>query len=570
MKKIHIFTAIAICASLLGGYTSAQAAAPTQVQNVQSIGGDYTKPIHITWNPLVSQNIQKYVVIVDGQYGLGTSSMYIATTTNQYTFPEYTLAPDLIFTFSVYAVNASGGGIASASTTVTTTGVPTSGTQSFTLGASCMDLLNLVSKYKDPFATYTMSADIDCSGVHFTPISFPTMYNRTFNGELDGQGHTIRNLKIEVVGNAGLFAGNNGYIHNINFVGGHVFGTKKVGLIAPYSYNGIYRHITTNVDISGGSYVGGIVGDSTITYIEDCTVTGDVRGSGSYVGGIVSSDAVGQFSVYNSRVVSTVSGEGSYVGGIIGYGLGDATVDSTITGSYVQGNVISEDGVVGGLAGQLNGVQIYNSYMKGSVEGNNRHTQGVHDIGGLVGYLTNGTITSSYFDGSIDGGYTNVGGLAGTLSNASGTVQVRFSFSTAAVAANGMLTSGQSVGGLVGTTASDTVYEKSYFFINKKSIPGSTCSSRYSGNAWLSMIHSDGCTGFLQKTSFYAQGNKLYTNEIGYLGQGWGDQVDGVIYWMWPGNDYPQLAHFVGSVITGRHDISRPFKRAYLKDRYGR
>ncbi|WP_260960056.1 beta strand repeat-containing protein [Aliarcobacter cryaerophilus] len=171
-----------------------------------------------------------------------------------------------------------------------------------------------------------------------------------FAGTFDGLGFTISNLYINRPSqyDVGLF----GYSNNATII--------NIGL--------------KNVDITGNSYVGGLLGYK--------------------YGGTIS----------NSYASGNVSGTVNNVGGLVGLNGG------TITNSYATGNVIGNTRV-GGLVG-LNVETITNSYATGNVTGITR-------VGGLVGY-NDGTISNSYATGNVSG-QLFVGGLFGfnnkTISN---------------------------------------------------------------------------------------------------------------------------------------------------------
>jgi filamentous hemagglutinin family protein len=95
----------------------------------------------------------------------------------------------------------------------------------------------------------------------------------------------------------------------------------------------------------------------------------------------------------------------SYVGGLIGY-LGSGSISN----SYVTGSVTGEN-VIGGLAGS-NGGSISNSYATATVTGSNAFA----GVGGLVGSQGfYGSVSSSYSSGVVSATSGLVGGLIGEL-----------------------------------------------------------------------------------------------------------------------------------------------------------
>lgn len=184
------------------------------------------------------------------------------------------------------------------------------------------------------------------SGAGFVPIGNNT--NR-FNGSFDGKGYAVDALTINR--------------SDTDYVG--LFGRTNIGTT-------IQNIGLTNVAITGGNYVGGLVGRN------DGTLTG----------------------IYT---IGTVSGAAD-VGGLVGQNSGSAT----ITNAYAIGTV-SGAVDVGGLVGE-NSATISNAYATGTVSGS-------ISIGGLVGWNT-ATITASFWDTTTSGTGTGVG--LGDLGGATG------------------------------------------------------------------------------------------------------------------------------------------------------
>ena len=200
-----------------------------------------------------------------------------------------------------------------------------------------------------------------------------------FTADFDGNGHTIANLYISrnYTSYVGLF----GYVSDGNI--------SRVGLVS--------------ANVSGGGWVGGLVGSNSGGTISGSYATGSVSGSSSYsffVGGLVGSNSRGTIS--GSYATGSVSGN-DYVGGLVG-----SNDWETISGSYATGSVSGND-YVGGLVGSNDRGTINGSYATSSVAG------GGDDIGGLVGRNENGDITASYSVGrvSTSGGTSYIGGLVG-------------------------------------------------------------------------------------------------------------------------------------------------------------
>ena len=319
--------------------------------------------------------------------------------------------------------------------------------------------------------TFVLSNDIDLSSVdNWTPIGDrATNSSYTFKGTFEGNGHVIKNLKINnpTKSSQGLF----GYtysgskIQNVGVENASVTGNSYVGGLAGYAFGTITNSYATG-DVSGNSnYVGGLAGYAYGATITNSYATGDVSGNNKCVGGLAGYTR--GVTITNSYVTGDVSGNGERVGGL----AGDFS-SGTITNSYATGDVSGNSNNVGGLAGNASDT-ITNSYATGDVNGNNNY------VGGLAGY-TNSTITNSYATGDVSGTGTYVGGLAGsaqsTITNSyatgnasgtsfvgglvgrvyktSGTMNITNSYSLGK--ASGSEAVGSFIGGIVNTTDGTT------------------------------------------------------------------------------------------------------------------
>jgi len=286
--------------------------------------------------------------------------------------------------------------------------------------------------------------------------------SKPFKGTFDGNGHVIKNLKIdrETSDYQGLFGyiSDDAEIKNIALENVSVTGQGNyVGGLAGYSYGDITNSYAMGNVTGQGNYVGGLAGSSSSSSITNSYATGTVSGTdrvgglagnssssitNSYatgtvsgtdsVGGLVGYSSSSSSSITNSYATGTVSGT-DRVGGLAGYS------SSSITNSYAIGNVTGQGNYVGGLAGYSSSSSITNSYATGTVSGTD-------SVGGLAGY-SYGDITNSYATGTVSG-TDRVGGLAGSSSSSS----ITNSYATGAVSGTG----GQ-VGGLAGYSSSSSI-----------------------------------------------------------------------------------------------------------------
>ena len=219
----------------------------------------------------------------------------------------------------------------------------------------------------------------------------------SFTATFDGDGHTVSNLLIKLTNSSNAYPA-------------AMFG---------YVRDGVVRDVgLPDVDVTGGSYVGGLVGYSSDGEVIDSYVTGSVSAV-DYVGGLVGRSGVflyndqSRSAITDSHSSAQVSGR-DRVGGLVGLNTGT----SEITGSHATGHIKGTD-KVGGLVG-FNTGPITTSYATGRVEGTD-------EVGGLVGD-NRANITASYATGHVEGS-VNVGGLAGycrgptTVSFATGHVE---------------------------------------------------------------------------------------------------------------------------------------------------
>jgi PGF-pre-PGF domain-containing protein len=262
---------------------------------------------------------------------------------------------------------------------------------------------------------FALGNDIDASATigwenGFLPVG--TGANNNFTGSLDGRGHKIINL----------------YINRS--------GTDNVGLFGFVGSGGVVENVgLENENVSGKSYVGGLVGRDDYGTVSNCYSTGLVSGSINYVGGLVGFNNYG--TVSNSYATGSVSGNDG-IGGLVGVNNNAATVSNSYSTGTVSGNLNS-----GGLVGQSSGI-VSDCYSTGSVSGGSY-------VGGLVGQNYKKIVSNSYSTGSVSGS-SYVGGLAGRNG---GTVSNCYS--------TGSVSGSSYVGGLVGYRQSGTTVSNSFW-----------------------------------------------------------------------------------------------------------
>lgn len=244
---------------------------------------------------------------------------------------------------------------------------------------SCADLQNMKN---DVSGAYTLANDIDCAesknwnnGKGFEPIGLGA---KSFSGILNGQGHTIDQLTIR--------RGEDNF----------------VGFFGYLSQNSVVKNIIIkDAVVKGNDYVGGLVGFSFKSTIENVKVVADVTGN-NYVGGMIglSGGSTGTNMITNGFITGN-----EQVGGVVGWAYEGSIFKNGYSLATVKGG-----NFVGGFAGMVNtSSKIENSYAKGYVFG-------VYRTGGFVGDVNiSGEVRNVYATGLVRGG-TETGGLIGRTS----------------------------------------------------------------------------------------------------------------------------------------------------------
>jgi hypothetical protein len=248
-----------------------------------------------------------------------------------------------------------------------------------------------------------------------------------FTGSLDGDGFKINNL----------------FIDRPNLDGVGLFGATGVGAGDRLA---AIENLEVEVDITGQSYVGGLVGDAREgVVVRNAHVFGSVHATEGRTG-CLAGRAWGDSLIENVSTDCTVSAVVSRAGGM----AGELEGQGKIVDSYALGDVFVQDnGEPGNYAGGLVGeteddAQIHRSLASGRVIG-------ARYVGGLVGRAENNTlIADSYAVGDVEG-VEDVGGLVGDLRSS-----IARSFAT------GMVSSGGRAGGLVGFAQLNANITESY------------------------------------------------------------------------------------------------------------
>ena len=239
-----------------------------------------------------------------------------------------------------------------------------------------------------PDENYILKNDLDFEGVAENSIYI----SQYFSGILNGNNHTIKNIKI--TSKSGVFERlikyaviKDLFIENYN----KTSNTSYAGFIS-FTREGsptLDNVHMVNATIKGASYIGSLIGYSEGGVIINCSVTGFKS--------VVNPDA------------SDIR-----IGGLAGLmtsSVGNKSSDGYIANSYAQDididilDSISTYGI-GGIVGQMSSGSITNAYATGSIKNNSIYT------GGIVGYAS-AIISNCWSDVNIYTELDFVGGIVG-------------------------------------------------------------------------------------------------------------------------------------------------------------
>ena len=241
----------------------------------------------------------------------------------------------------------------------------------------------------DSFAgkTFKLIDNVDLGNNEWTPIGNSA---NPFKGTFDGNGKTVKNLKITGKNsNVGLFGmTTDGEIKNLTVENAIVSGRLNVGVVAGTPYTSKYTNITVqgHVEVNGMSYVGGVAGKNAYADWTNITVTVDET---SYV---------------KANSIENGTAYRSYVGGVVGFnGEGGHSFKNITSNIDVDGSTCD----VGGLFGIAHyGNQFENCSCSGDVEiYAAEEADEAQEIGGIAGVWNNGgadvVMTNCEFTGTI-------------------------------------------------------------------------------------------------------------------------------------------------------------------------
>ena len=240
--------------------------------------------------------------------------------------------------------------------------------------------------------TIKLTKNIDLNGKEWTPIGTKGTSN-VFKGTFDGDGRTIKNLKISS-GDCVAFFGavENATVKNLT-VEGNVNGKNAAGIVARVVGGATIENCVNRATINASDKAAGIV-----IYAQG--------GSSSDQYGSLSSDCV----IKNCKNYGAVNANIVAAGGIYGWSA-DESGRLKITGCENNGAVTATNTAqAGGIAGDCRAITVENCANNGTVTS-------AANAGGIVGKNDTkaSTITSCKNTATVEGAEYKTGGIAGTF-----------------------------------------------------------------------------------------------------------------------------------------------------------
>ena len=238
------------------------------------------------------------------------------------------------------------------------------------------------AEYTTDMPNLTLAADITLTGENnWTPLGYRVEGNSKYTyypyiGTIDGNGHTITGLNINITGDCIAFVGSlgpNSEVKNLTFKDATIIGGERVATVAADCGGNVTNcHVTGSSSVSGNNQVAGVIAVNTDGIISGCTnaaavtvkIGNDTYGSGGVVGSNFNGIVMGCF---NSGDITGSGSDNSLIcGGVVGCNYNYSS--SLIIACGNTGNVVSSVGRVGGIAGGNYGVPVYACWTKETTE----------------------------------------------------------------------------------------------------------------------------------------------------------------------------------------------------------
>ena len=259
-----------------------------------------------------------------------------------------------------------------------------------------------------------LTQDIDLEGTELTIGIYKDDEKKYFYGTLDGNGHSIKGLKIDNHDQqyVGLFPRLASYatVKNLTLENPSIKGTysgstsARVGVLAGCLSGGTIEncHVINGTVESTEAVCGGIVGDLNSGNISNCSVEGttiEAVSNGGGIAGFVPSTRSNPVSITACYFNGTLTSD-EFAGGIVGTLFNNSTYDVTVQACYASGSI--------------------SGYMKKESDDEQGFDNSYISTGGIVGKIQfNCKVSACYSTASLSGKGTN-GGIIGLFSTDQG------------------------------------------------------------------------------------------------------------------------------------------------------
>lgn len=158
-----------------------------------------------------------------------------------------------------------------------------------------------------------LTADINLGDYDWTPIGGATAA-KAFQGQFDGQGHTVSGLFIN---NTSTYQGFFGYtkgatIENVTVSGSVTTSANYAAGVAAYANASTVKNCVNFVTVQGKQYSAGVAGyASGAAVIDGCANFGDITGTGTFTSGVVANAASATTEVTNCANHGEITGTGN-------------------------------------------------------------------------------------------------------------------------------------------------------------------------------------------------------------------------------------------------------------------
>lgn len=216
------------------------------------------------------------------------------------------------------------------------------------------------------------------------------IYRELKDSELYGDGHTIKNWDVGILGYS-FYNVDNSYIENITFeVSGDVSNYKQFGVITRYASRSTFKNITVKGKIENSKsaeYIGAIAGKAYDSEFINCTNEADIKYTSGEVGGIVGLIG-GDSLIKDCTNNGSITGEALQHrrgGGIAGYCY-VVDMEDINTGTNVEITGCVNNGKIAGnvYSGGILGAGYNTLFYKDNV--NKGEISGGKYVGDLIGY----------------------------------------------------------------------------------------------------------------------------------------------------------------------------------------